>query len=67
MWRDSHEFSASAITKKDNKVVGSTSGFTESDFADAKKLGEELGVSEEKMSEIIEKGNELYEDFYGKQ
>ena len=67
MWRDSHEFSASAITKKDNKVVGSTSGFTESDFADAKKLGEKLDVSEEKMSEIIEKGNDLYEDFYGKQ
>ena len=29
-----------------------------------KKLSEELGISENEMGEIIEKGNELYKEFY---
>lgn len=31
-----------------------------------KKLGDELGLSEEEAGKIIEKGNELYQDFYAK-
>lgn len=66
VWEDNNDFSASKISKADNKVVGSTSEFTESDFMDMKKLGNELGISEKEISEIIEKGNELYKDFYSK-
>lgn len=29
-----------------------------------KKLGDELGISEKEIKEIVEKGNELYTDFY---
>lgn len=64
IWGDVNGFSASAISKADDKVVGSTSKFTESDFMDMTKLGDELGIPEQKMSDIIEKGNELYKDFY---
>ena len=64
IWGGENEFSASAISKTDDKIVGSTSEFKESDFADMQKLGDELGVPEQEMSEIIEKGNELYKDFY---
>ena len=59
-------FSASAVSKTDNKIVGSTSEFKESDFTDMQKLSDELGVPEKEISEIIEKGNELYNDFYSK-
>lgn len=64
LWSDDDEFSASSISKADSKVIGSTSEFQESDFKDMKKLGNELGISEKEISEIIEKGNELYQDFY---
>lgn len=63
-WSENNDFSAVAVSKADGMVVGSTAEFGESDFKDMKKLGDELGVSEKEMSEIIEKGNELYEDFY---
>ena len=29
-----------------------------------KKLGNELGIPEREMTRIIEKGNELYQEFY---
>ena len=64
VWEDNNEFTASAISKDDNKIVGSTSEFTESDFTNMKKLGNELGISEREMTRIIEKGNELYQEFY---
>ena len=57
VWEDNNEFTASAISKDDNKIVGSTSEFTESDFTNMKKLGNELGISEREMTRIIEKGN----------
>lgn len=66
IWEDNNIFSASAVSKADNKIVGSTSEFKESDFSDMTKLSNELGVSEKELSEIIEKGNELYKDFYSK-
>lgn len=64
IWGGENDFSASAVSKADDKIVGSTSGFQGSDFADMKKLGDELGMSEQEISEIIEKGNELWNDFY---
>lgn len=64
VWEDNNEFTASAISKDDNKIVGSTSEFTESDFMNMKKLGNELGIPEREMTRIIEKGNELYQEFY---
>lgn len=66
-WSGENDFSAAAVAKKGDMVIGSTSGFKESDFADMKKLGDELGISEKEMREIIEKGNELYRDFYPEQ
>ena len=59
VWEDNNEFTASAISKDDNKIVGSTSEFTESDFTNMKKLGNELGISEREMTRIIEKGNRV--------
>lgn len=64
IWQDNNSFSASAFSKADDTVVGSTAEFTESDFMDMEKLGNELGIEENEISEIIEKGNELYQDFY---
>ena len=66
VWMDNNEFSASAISKEDEEIVGSTSDFKESDFADMEKLGNELGIPEEEISGIIEKGNELWKEFYSK-
>ena len=66
IWGDNNEFSASAVSKADDTIVGSTSEFKASDFTDMQKLGDELGIPEKEISEIIEKGNELYEDFYSK-
>lgn len=65
-WEGNDDFFASAISKTDNKIVGSTAEFEEKDFKDMQKLSDELGVSEKEISEIIEKGNELYKDFYSK-
>lgn len=64
IWDDDNDFFASAVSKKDDKVVGSTLEFTERDFMNMKKFGNELGISEREISRIIEKGNELYTDFY---
>ena len=55
VWEDNNEFTASAISKDDNKIVGSTSEFTESDFMNMKKLGNELGIPEREMTRIIER------------
>lgn len=64
VWENYNDFYASAISKDDNRIIGSTSKFKKGDFSDTKKLSEELNISEEKIKEIIDKGNELYEDFY---
>lgn len=63
-WNDFNAFHASAVSKADGNIIGSTSEFKENDFNDMKKLGNVLGISEKEISEIIEKGNELYKDFY---
>ena len=44
IWQDENDFFASATSKKDEKVVGSTSEFKGNDFADMKKLGDEIGL-----------------------
>lgn len=59
IWQDNNSFSASAFSEADDTVVGSTVEFTESDFMDIN----ELGIEENEISKIIEKGNELYKDF----
>lgn len=64
LWNDYNEFHVSAVSKADGNIIGSTSEFKENDFNDMKKLGNVLGISEKDISEIIEKGNELYKDFY---
>ena len=64
IWGGDNDFSASAVSKSDDKIVGSTSGFKENDFADMSKLSSELGIGEDDLETIIEKGNELYKDFY---
>lgn len=64
-WENSDRFYASARAKKDDVVIGSTSEFKDGDFSDMKKLGDELEMSEEEISQIMDKGKELCEDFYG--
>lgn len=64
IWSDNNDFSASVVSKAGNQIIGSTSAFKESDFSDMGKLGDELGVLEKEIGEIIEKGNELYRDLY---
>lgn len=64
---DYNDFCASAISKKDDRIIGSTSSFDKNDIKDFKKLSDELGVPEEELSDIIEKGRELYKDFYPEQ
>ena len=66
IWEGDNDFSASAVSKTNNKIVGSTAEFEENDFNDMQKLSNELGVSEKEISEIIEKVNKLYKDFYSK-
>ena len=63
-WNDYNDFSASAVSKADGTIIGSTANYKENDFKDMKKLSNTLGVPEKDISEIIEKGNELYMDFY---
>lgn len=63
-WNGYHKFYASAVSKADGTIIGSTSEFKESDFHDMKKLGSILGVPENEIKDIIEKGNALYKDFY---
>lgn len=63
-WSDKNDFSASAISKEDDSTIGSTSDFKEKDFTNMKKLGDELGISEKEITEIIKKGNQLYQEFY---
>ena len=65
IWENGDRFYASARAKKDDVVIGSTSEFKDDDFSDMKKLGDELGMSEEEISQIMDKGKELCEDFYG--
>ncbi len=64
VWEDNNQFSASAVSKTDNKIIGSTSEFKENDFTDMQKLSDELGIPEKEIGKIIDKGNELYNDFY---
>lgn len=64
---DYYDFSASAISKDDGRIVGSTSSFDNNEMKDIEKLSDELGVPEEDLSVILEKGNELYNDFYPEQ
>lgn len=67
-WEDSDRYYASASSKEEDEedryITGSTSEFKDSDFSDMNKLGQELGVSEEEITKVMEKGKELYEDFY---
>ena len=64
IWSDYDDYSAAAISKEDESVIGSTSDFDKNDFKDMAKLADELGISESQIRGIIEKGNELYRLFY---
>lgn len=66
VWEGCDDFYAAAVSKADAEVVGSTSDLDKSELADRKKVGDELGIPEEEISGILEKGNELYKDFYQK-
>lgn len=66
VWEEPDDFYASAISRKDDMVVGSTAQFKESDYKNMKMLSEELGISEEEISKVIDKGNELHREFYEK-
>ncbi len=63
-WTDVNEFIASTYSKSSKEIVGSTSNFKKQDYDNMKKLSEELKIEESKIKEIIEKGNNLYKEFY---
>ncbi len=63
-WSDYNDFYAASISQDTHKVLGSTAGFEKEDYSNMKKLGDELGISEKEITEIIAKGNELYKKFY---
>lgn len=63
-WSDYNDFSAALISQDTHMVLGSTSKFKKEDYSNMKKLGNELGISEKEITEIIKKGNELYKKFY---
>lgn len=65
-WEDENDYFASAVSKADDTVIGSTEGFEGNDFTDMEKLSEVLEMPEEEISGIIEKGNELWKEFYSK-
>lgn len=64
IWHDYDDYSACAISKYDDITIGSTSHFDQNDFKDMGKLGAELGIPENRIENIIEKGTELYNLFY---
>ena len=49
----------------DNTVLGSTNSLNEDEKSDIANVSEELKINEEELKIIIDKGNELYTDFYG--
>ena len=63
-WDDYNTFYASSVSKEDNKIIGSTSKLEENEITNMKMLADELGIPEKEMSEVMEKGNELYHAFY---
>lgn len=63
-WSDYNDFSAVSISQDTNMVLGSTAKFKKEDYSNMKKLGNELGISEKEIAEIVKKGNELYKKFY---
>ncbi len=65
-WTDVNEFFG-ATYSKDNKVnicIGSTASLTKNDLKDIKKLSTELKIDENTLQKIIDKGNDLYKEFY---
>lgn len=63
-WIGQNDVFGSAVSKTEDKVIGSTEQLEEGEMADMKKLGEELGIPEDEIREIMESGNQLYQEFY---
>ena len=63
-WTDVNKFTAATYSKSSKKTIGSTATFKKNDYSNMKKLSEELKIEEPKIKEIIEKGNNLYKEFY---
>lgn len=63
-WTAVDTFTASTYSKSNKKIIGSTATFNAEDFSNMKKLSEELQIEKSKIKEIIEKGQELYKEFY---
>ncbi len=63
-WTDFNKFNAATYSKDKNETIGSTATFKKDDYSNIKKLSKELQIEESKIKEIIEKGNNLYKEFY---
>lgn len=63
-WTDIDEFTASTSSKDNKDIIGTTASLTKNDLKDMKKLSKELKIDENILQEIIDKGNNLYKEFY---
>ncbi len=62
-WTDYNDYNFT-IYSKDNIVLGSSSNLKEQDRNNIIKLSLELQIEEKKLSDMIAKGNSLYDQFY---
>ena len=63
-WSDYNDYNFTMYSS-DNTVLGSTNSLNEDEKSDIANVSEELKINEEELKIIIDKGNELYTDFYG--
>lgn len=63
-WSDYNDYNFT-MCSSDNTVLGSTNSLNEDEKSDIANVSEELKINEEELKIIIDKGNELYTDFYG--
>lgn len=63
-WSDYNDYNFT-IYSPDDIVLGSSSSLSDKDRTDITKVSEELKINKEELKLIIDKGNELYKEFYG--
>lgn len=62
-WTDYNDYNFT-IYSKDHVVLGSSSSLKEKDRKNMTKLSLELQIEEKELSDMIDKGNSLYQQFY---
>lgn len=63
-WTDVNEFTGSTYSKDDKIIIGSTENLTKTELKNTEKLSSELKINVNTLQKIIDKGNDLYKEFY---